>query len=57
VSHDNVASHSHMSGCYKVTSHNKCRKVVHKLYSSYISSVQNQIGTLLSSPCQLRLGG
>jgi len=22
----------------------------------YISSVQNQIGTLLSSPCQLRLG-
>jgi len=29
---------------------------VHSHDSSYIYSVENQIGTLLSSPCQLRLG-
>ena len=56
VSHDNVAYHSHISGCHKVMSHDKCGKVVHRLYSSCISSVQNLIGTPLSSPCQLRLG-
>jgi len=69
VSHDNVAYHSHMSGCHKVISHNdvtrsyhimmsydKCGKVVHRPYSSCISRVQNQMETLSSSPCQLRLG-
>ena len=56
VLHDNVVYHSHMSGCHNVMSHNKCGKVVHRPCSSCISSVQNQIGTLLSSPCQLRLG-
>ena len=56
VSHDNVAYHSHISGCHKVMSHDKCGKVVYRPCSSCISSVQNQIGALLSSPCQLRLG-
>ena len=56
MSHDNVVYHSHMSGCHNVMSHDKCGKVVHRPCSSCISSVQNQIGTLLSSSCQLRLG-
>jgi len=44
--------------CYVtgVTSHDECGKVVHRPCSSYISSVQKITGTLLSSPCQLRLG-
>jgi len=33
------------------------RDKVYSYNSSYIYSVENQIGTLLSSPCQLRLGG
>jgi len=37
-------------------SHDKCGEVVHRPCSSCISSVQNQIETLLSSPCQLGLG-
>ena len=46
--------------CHMIMSHvkmsqDKYRKVVHRPYSSCISSVQNQIGTLLSSLCQLRL--
>jgi len=28
----------------------------HSHDSSYIYSIENQMGTLLSSPCQLRLG-
>ena len=44
-----------MSQSHVIISHNKYGKIVHRLYSSCISSVQNQIGTLLSSPCQLRL--
>ena len=35
--------------------HDKCGKVVHRPCSSCISSVQNQMGTLLSSFCQLKL--
>jgi len=31
--------------------HDKCGKVVHRPYSSCISSIQNQMGTLLSSSC------
>jgi len=31
-------------------------KIVHRPYSSYISSIGNLTGTLSSSPCQLRLG-
>jgi len=45
--------------CYMMSHdglHDECGKVVHRLYSSYISSIQKIIGTLLSSPCQLRLG-
>ena len=34
-------------------SHDKCGKVVHRPYSSCISSVENIMGTLLSSLCQL----
>jgi len=56
VSHDNVVCYSHMSGCQDVTSHDKYGKVVHRPYSSCISSIQNQMKTLLSSPCQLGLG-
>ena len=39
-----------------VTSHDECGKIVHRPCSSCISSVQNLMGTPLSSPCQLRLG-
>jgi len=42
--------------CHIMVSHDKCRKVVYRLCSSCISSIQNQIGTLLSSPYQLGLG-
>jgi len=45
----------HMTGSHSVMSHDgshdKCGKVVHKPYSSCISSVENLIGTLLSSSC------
>jgi len=37
-------------------SYDECGKVVHRLYSSCISSIENPIGTPLSSPCQLGLG-
>jgi len=36
-------------------SHDECGKVVHRPCSSYISSIEDLIETLLSSPCQLRL--
>ena len=46
--------------CHMVMSHDKshdrCGKVVHRPCSSCIYSVENQMGTLSSSPCQLRLG-
>ena len=41
----------------QVMSHDKCGKIVHRPYNSYITSVQNLIGTLSSSPCQLGLKG
>ena len=53
----NVTHHGHMSGYHSVTSHDECGKVVHRPCSSCISSIQNLIGTPLSSSCQLRLGG
>ena len=46
---------SHISGYHRVTLHDKCGKVVHRPCSSCISSIQNLIETLSSSPCQLRL--
>jgi len=36
-------------------SHEDHGKVVHRPCSSCISSIENLMGTLLSSPCQLRL--
>jgi len=39
-----------------VTTHDDCGKVVYKLGSNCISSIQKLIGTLLSFSCQLRLG-
>ena len=48
----NIIYHSHMSRCHSFISHDECGKVVHRPCSSCISSVQNQIRTLLSSPCQ-----
>ena len=54
-------SQSHEWESHMVTSHDKshggCGKIVHRLCSSCISSVQEIMGTPLSSPCQLRLGG
>jgi len=57
----------HVTKCHTVTvshhmmshdrSHDKCGKVVHRPYSSCISSVGNLMGTLLSFSCQLGLGG
>jgi len=47
---------SYEIGSYSVTSHNGCGKTVHRPCSSCISSVENLTETLLSSPCQLRLG-
>jgi len=53
----NVTYHyGHMSECHSITSHDECKKVLYRLCSSYISSIQNLIGTPLSSLCQLRLG-
>jgi len=53
--------HGRMTGSHSITSHDgshdKCGKVVHRPCSSCISSVENPMGTPLSSPCQLRLGG
>ena len=53
-------SYSHMTGNHSIMSHNgshdECGKVVHRPYSSCISSVENLMGTLSSSPCQLGLG-
>ena len=36
--------------------HDRHGKEVHRLCSSYISSIENLTGTLSSSSCQLRLG-
>jgi len=40
---------------YMIISYDECGRVVYRPYSSCISSVQNLIGTLSSSPCQLGL--
>jgi len=37
--------------------HSEYGKIVHRPYSSCISNVKKLTGTLLSSSCQLRLGG
>jgi len=54
-------SHVTHLGYHKVTSHDRSydeyEKVVHRPYSSCISSIQKIIGTLSSSSCQLGLGG
>ena len=45
-----------ITGLYHIIElHDECGKVVHRPYSSCISSVQNLMGTPLSFPCQLRL--
>ena len=50
-------SHSHMIGSHIITSHDGSHdrhgKVVHRPYSSCISSIENLIGTLSSTLCQL----
>ena len=54
-------SHNHMTGksqCHinmmsHDGSHDGCGKVVHRLYSSCISSVENLIGTLSNFLCQM----
>ena len=49
-------SHSHMTRSHSITSHDRSYdrhgKVVHRPCSSCISSVENLMRTLLSSPCQ-----
>jgi len=47
-----LLSHSHMVMSYNKL-HDECGKVVHRPYSSCISSVQEIMETPLSSPCQL----
>ena len=42
---------------YHMMSHDECGKVMHRPYSSCISSIQKITGTPLSFSCQLRLGG
>jgi len=49
-------SHGHNITSYD-GSHNGYGKTVHRPCSSCISSIENLMGTPLSSPCQLRLGG
>jgi len=49
VSQSQVMSHDR--------SHDEYGEKVHRPYSSCISSIKNLIGILLSSSCQLRLGG
>ena len=48
---------SHVTGSYSITwhdgSHDRHGKVVHRPCSSCISSIENLMGTLLSSLCQL----
>jgi len=39
-----------------IMSHDKYGKVVYRSCSSYISSIENLMGTPSSSPCQLGLG-
>ena len=41
--------------CHTTKSHGNCGKIVHRPWSSCISSIGNLMGTPLSSPCQLRL--
>jgi len=41
---------------YMIKSHDEYGRVVYRLYSSCISSIQNPMETLLSSPCQLGFG-
>jgi len=41
--------------CHMTKSHGNCGKIVHRPYSSCISSIGNLTETPLSSPCQLRL--
>jgi len=50
-SHITVTHHYHMMGNMKTMG-----SKVHSHNSSCIYSVENQMGTLLSSSCQLRLG-
>jgi len=38
-------------GCHMMVSYDECGKVVHRLGSSCISSIENQIRTPSSSPC------
>ena len=54
---ESITSQSHdiMSCVISYGSHSEYGKIVHRPYSSYISSIEKLIGTLLSSPCQLRL--
>jgi len=42
----------HVTSVTQSWSHNRHGKIVHRLCSSCISSVENLTGTLLSSPCQ-----
>jgi len=44
-----------LHGCYMIVLYDECGKVVHRPGSSCISSIENQIRTLSSSSCQLKL--
>ena len=55
---DKCHSHSHNTwqGSYMMGNMRIMGSEVHSYNSSYIYSVENQMGTLLSFPCQLKLG-
>jgi len=51
VSHVIVTCQDITRSCHIMMSHDKYGKVVHRPCSSCISSIQNLMETLLSSPC------
>jgi len=56
ISHIIVTCQDVIESYHMIESHNKCGKVVYRSYSSCISSVQNLMETLSSSPYQLGVG-
>jgi len=53
IGHSHIIIGSH--GSCHMRSHDGCGKVVHRLCSSFISSIENLMETPSSSSCQLRL--
>jgi len=56
MSHITVTCQDVTESHHMMESHDECGRVGHRPCSSCISSIQNPMETLSSSPCQLRLG-